>query len=243
MSVQNLKLAGTTYNDMELIVDISSTSSDVSFNGDFSLPMGSMVGDFALTMNNTLLRMAGSVSLADWAMVGGTMDVSAFNFAMSIDIPFGSGACANFSANTSGDMSMGKKQYDFVGNMTLNCGQLSVFHIEFEYKHNRIGYQFDLDYDSSTNKLKGGLRFVVKKKTSWNYFFHNYSRTSKFVIKLRFSMDFDHPKNATLRLYGDVSVSGGEGSVDCTISGSGDDSCSLYVKINVMGTHTYRGTW
>jgi hypothetical protein len=127
--------------------------------------------------------------------------------------------------------------------MTLNCGQLSVFHIEFEYKHNRIGYQFDLDYDSSTNKLKGGLRFVVKKKTSWNYFFHNYSRTSKFVIKLRFSMDFDHPKNATLRLYGDVSVSGGEGSVDCTISASGDDSCSLYVKINVMGTHTYRGTW
>ena len=243
MSVQNLKLAGTTYNDMELIVDISSTSSDVSFNGDFSLPMGSMVGDFALTMNNTLLRMAGSVSLADWAMVGGTMDVSAFNFAMSIDIPIGSGACANFSANTSGDMSMGKKQYGFVGNMTLNCGQLSVFHIEFEYKHNRIGYQFDLDYDSSTNKLKGGLRFVVKKKTSWNYFFHNYSRTSKFVIKLRFSMDFDHPKNATLRLYGDVSVSGGEGSVDCTISASGDDSCSLYVKINVMGTHTYRGTW
>jgi hypothetical protein len=130
MSVQNLELAGTTYNDMELIIDITSTSSDVSFNGDFTLPMGSMVGDFSLTMNSTLLHMAGSVSLSDWAMVGGTMDINSFNYSMSMDIPVTSGSCANFATATSGDMSMGSKKYVFAGNMTISCGELSVFHAD-----------------------------------------------------------------------------------------------------------------
>jgi hypothetical protein len=243
MSVQNLELAGTTYNDMELIIDITSTRSDVSFNGDFTLPMGSMVGDFSLTMNSTLLHMAGSVSLSDWAMVGGTMDINSFNYSMSMDIPVTSGSCANFATATSGDMSMGSKKYVFSGNMTISCGELSVFHIEFSYYHNSISYEFDLDYNSTTHVLAGGLGFKFEKSTSWTYLSHRYRRHPKFAIRLDFSIDFDNPSSGELAFSGSISVSGGSGSVSCSFSASGDDSCSLYVKINVMGTHTYRGTW
>jgi hypothetical protein len=241
--VQNLKLAGTTYNDMELTIDISAEGSDVSFYGDFSLPMGSMVGDFELSVNSSLLRMAGSVTLSDWKMVGGTFDVNSFNFYMSINIPFGSGACANFSAGTSGNMEMGKKAYIFDGNMTLECGRLTVFHIDFEYIKKSVTYTFNLDYNSSNRVLSGGLEFKFERRTSWKFLSHRYRRHPKFEIELDFSMDFDNPGNGKLRFYGAISVSGGSGSVDCTLNANGDDSCSLYVKIKVLGTHVYRSNW
>jgi hypothetical protein len=243
MRVQNLKLAGTTYNDMELTIDISAAGSDVSFYGDFSLPMGSMVGDFELSVNSDLLRMAGSVTLSDWKMVGGTFDINSFNFYMSIDIPFSSGSCANFSAGTSGNMAMGKKAYIFDGNMTLECGRLTVFHIEFEYIKKSVTYTFNLDYNSSNRVLSGGLEFKFERRTSWKFLSHRYRRHPKFEIELDFSMDFDNPGNGKLSFYGAISVSGGEGSVGCTLNANGDDSCSLYVKIKVLGTHVYRSTW
>ncbi len=49
-------------------------------------------------------------------------------------------------------------------------------------------------------------------------------------------------------LDGTVSVSGGDGSLSCTIeAGSGanwaDDKCSLHVHISVGGGHTYNASW
>jgi hypothetical protein len=243
MRVQNLKLAGTTYNDMELIIDISAAGSEVSFNGDFTLPMGSMVGNFELTVNSDLLHMAGSVTLSDWSMVGGSFDVNSFNYNMSMDIPFGSGSCANFSAGTSGNMSMGSKSYIFDGNMTFECGELTVFHMHFDYMKKSVSYDFYLDYNSSNHVLSGGLAFKFERSTSWKYLSHRYRRHPKFEIKLDFSMDFDNPGNGKLSFYGFISVSGGEGSLSCTLNANGDDSCSLYVKIKVLGTHVYRGSW
>ncbi len=243
MRVQNLKLAGTTYNDMELIIDISAAGSEVSFNGDFTLPMGSMVGDFELTVNSNLLHMAGSVTLSDWKMVGGSFDIKSFNYNMSMDIPFGSGSCATFSAGISGNMSMGSKSYIFDGNMTLDCGRLTVLHIRFEYMKKSVTYNFYLDYNSSNHVLSGGLAFKFERSTSWKFLSHRYRRHPKFEIKLDFSMDFDNPGNGKLSFYGFISVSGGEGSLGCTLNANGDDSCSLYVKIKVLGTHVYRGTW
>ena len=228
---------------MELIIDISAAGSEVSFNGDFTLPMGSMVGNFELTVNSDLLHMAGSVTLSDWSMVGGSFDVNSFNYNMSMDIPFGSGSCANFSAGTSGNMSMGSKSYIFDGNMTFECGELTVFHMHFDYMKKSVSYDFYLDYNSSNHVLSGGLAFKFERRTSWKFLSHRYRRHPKFEIKIDFSMDFDNPGNGKLSFYGFISVSGGEGSVNCTLNANGDDSCSLYVKIKVLGTHVYRGSW
>ena len=243
MRVENLKLAGVTYNSMELIIDISQAGSTTSFNGDFTLPMGRMTGSFLLTVNNSMLHQEGDVTLSDWKMVGGSFDIYTFNYHQVIDIPFGSGSCAAFSASTSGRMTMGKKNYDFSGNMTIDCGRLTVLHIQYQYWKKAISYQFNLDYNSNTHVLSGGMKFKFERSTSWKFLSHRYRRHPKFVVYMNFSMDFDNPGNGHLDFYGSISVSGGSGSLGCSLNANGDDSCSLYVRINIFGGHTYRSSW
>ena len=241
MRVQNLKLAGTTYNNMELIVDISADAAITTFTGDFTLPMGQMNGDFDLTVGANGLHMAGQVTLSDWKMAGGSFDIETFNYYQSVDV--GGGQCGAFSAGLSGKMSMGSKKYDFSGNMTVDCGQLSVFHLQFQYMKKSISYQFNLDYSSTTHVLSGGLTFKFERSTSWKFLSHRYRRHPKFVVHLDFSMDFDNPGNGKLNFYGSISVSGGSGSLGCSLNANGDDSCSLYVRVNIFGGHTYRSSW
>jgi hypothetical protein len=243
MRVQNLKLAGVTYNNMELVIDISQAGSTTSFDGDFTLPMGRMTGNFLLSVNNSMLHQEGDVTLSDWQMVGGTFDIYTFNYHQVVDIPFGSGSCAAFSAGTSGRMTMGKKNYNFSGNMTIDCGRLTALHIQYQYWKSAISYQFNLDYNSSTHVLSGGLQFKFERSTSWRFLSHRYRRHPKFVIDMNFSMDFDNPGNGHLDFYGSISVSGGSGSLGCSLNGNGDDSCSIYVRVNIFGGHTYRSSW
>lgn len=244
LSVSNLKLAGITYNQLSLTVDVSvGGGSNVTMVGDFTLPMGNFYGTFDLSMSDTKLHQAGSVTLTDWKMVGGSFDVSLFKFSMSMDIPVGAGSCADFTAATEGNLTMGKKAYDFNGNMKLVCGQLKVLHFDFLYTKSSVQYHFYLDYNSDTHVLAGGLQFKFERSTSWKYLSHRYRRHPKFVVRIDFSMDFDKPAADSLSIYGYISVSGGSGSLDCSFGGSGDDSCSLYVKINVFGGHTYKATW
>jgi len=64
----------------------------------------------------------------------------------------------------------------------------------------------------------------------------------------RDSMNVDKPSTASATLTGTISVSGGDGSLSCTLEvGSGsdwaDDQCSLHVHISVGGGHTYNASW
>lgn len=91
-------------------------------------------------------------------------------------------------------------------------------------------------------------QFTFERETSWRHFFHHYSRHPYFTIELDFSMDVTSPSTAKAHLYGEVDVSGGDGSVECTLYGGSsanwaDDECSLHVHINAGGGHTYDASW
>jgi hypothetical protein len=244
-AVYNLRLAGVTYNTMSLIVDVNAESSYTGFIGDFTLPIGKLYGDFELDVNADLLRMEGGVRLTDWKLAGGGFDVELLEYQMSTDIPFGAGACATSDSSIAGLMSLGSRSYDFDGQLVIDCGDLKVLSFEFDYEKDSVSYRFYIDYDSSTDILAGGLAFNFERKTSWNFFGFRYQRHPKFTVRLDFSMDVNKPSSGTLAMYGAISVSGGSGSLDCTISGDPevDDGCSLYVRIDVFGGHTYRSSW
>ncbi len=251
MAVHDLVLAGTEYHTMQLLVDISAASSYVGFIGDFSLPMGEFYGDFELSVGPDpehaeepdRLHMKGDVSVTDWKLVGGSFDVDEFNYYQDLYVPFGAGACASFAAGTDGDMSMGGKHYVFDGDIALDCGVLKVLHIEFDYMKGGKSYRFDLDYDSAKGKISGGVGFKFERKTSWKHLFHRYSRHPKFQVDLDFSMKVNKPESAALKIKGKVSVSGGSGSLECSINTGKDDGCSIRVHINKFGGHTYKSSW
>jgi hypothetical protein len=194
--------------------------------------------------------MDGSVSVTDWQWTGGGFDVEEFAFDMSMTVPFGAGECGSFSADTTGQMDMAKKtSLSFTGDIAMNCGKLDVLELDFDYHHGAVTEIFELKYDSDTGILAGDVEFSFERSTSWKFLTHRYNRHPKFAIKLAYSMDVANPGSAaTATLTGNVSVSGGDGSLSCTIeAGSGanwaDDQCSLHVHISVGGGHTYNSSW
>ena len=246
-AIHDAVIAGTTYNTMELIIDISASSADISYVGDMTLPMGAYYADLDLSMNGSLLHMAGNVSLSDWELAGGTMDVESFNFYMSLDVPFGAGACANFTSGINGDMSMGGKTgLAFDGSLGIECGRLKTLHMQFDYMHRAVEYAFLLDYSSTTNLLAGGFKFDFERSTSWKFFGHRYNRHPKIKIAMQFSMNIAKPASTTdVTLGGSISVSGGSGALQCTFSTSGgDDECSFNFQMgSKYGSYKYADTW
>ena len=87
------------------------------------------------------------------------------------------------------------------------------------------------------------MGFKFERKTSWKFVTRRYKRHPKFEIALEFKMNVDKPSSASLTLDGDISVSGGSGSLKCSINTGKDDGCDLEVKIRVFGGHTYRSKW
>ena len=175
----------------------------------------------------------------------GSFDIQAFNYGLSMDIPLGSGSCAGFSGYIDGTMSMGgKTNLAMSGNLAYDCGVLKVLHLQFQYAHKGTAAAFLLDYDSKSHQLAGGAYFKFERKTSWKFLGHRYNRTPKISVGLAFSMNTDQPSSGRLTLGGSLSVSGGSGSLECTISGNGsDDQCSISARINVFGGHSYSDTW
>lgn len=245
LTVTNLVLAGTTYSDVELAIDLSATSSEVSMVADMILPMGLYHGDFDLSVDTSMLHLDGDVALSDWKLVGGGFDISTFDFDLVMNVPFGSSTCANFTSSTSGQMSMASKtNLAFAGNIELDCGQLKVLHLQYDYSHGGLTQLFNLDYNSTTHILAGGVYFSFERSTSWRFFGHRYNRHPKIAIGLTYSMDTTKPGSTlTATLGGSISVSGGSGSLACTLSTTGDDSCSIHVQINPGGGHTFNDTW
>ena len=245
-AVHNAVIAGTTYNTMELIIDLNSDTQLISFVGDMTLPMGAYYADLILSMDGSNMHMEGDVSLSDWELAGGTFDVNAFDFYMDMDVPMGDGACANLDAGISGDMSMAKKSgLLFDGSLSVVCGRLSTLHMEYDYSHKSSYYVFGLDYDSKRNLLAGGFKVNLERSTSWKFLGHRYNRHPKIAIAMAFSMDITKPASTTdATLGGTISVSGGSGSLQCTLSSGGDDECSFNFKMgSKYGSFQYSDTW
>ena len=249
IGITDITIGGFDFKEMELSILLTETDDSITFVGDMVTPMGNFNGSYDLSADDTGLVMDGSVSLTDWGWSGGGFDVEEFDYSMEMTVPFGAGECGSFTSDTSGLMDMAKKSsLSFTGDLSMNCGKLEVLKLDYDYKHGSITEIFELDYDASTGILAGEVEFDFDRSTSWTFFWHKFNRHPKFSIKLSYSMNVDKPSTASATLDGTISVSGGDGSIECTLEvGSGsdwaDDQCSLHVHISVGGGHTYNASW
>ena len=249
IGITDITIGGFDFKEMELSILLTETDDSITFVGDMVTPMGNFNSSYDLDANEDGLVMDGSVSLTDWEWAGGGFDVEELDYDMSMTVPFGAGECGSFSSDTDGQMDMAKKtSLSFTGKIAMNCGKLEVLQMDYDYHHGSVTEVFELDYDASTGILAGEVEFDFERSTSWKFLTHRYNRHPKFEITLAYSMDVDKPSTASATLTGDVSVSGGDGSLSCTIeAGSGtnwaDDQCSLHVHLSVGGGHTYNASW
>lgn len=239
----DVTLAGTTYNNMLLSVRASVERTEVLFTGDFTMPFGSMLGDFELLAGpNDGFRMAGRAELRNWKLVSNDFKVNTLSYGVLLDIPAGS-VCGNIETTTAGDLKMGSRSYQFSGELRLDCGVLRTLTFDLRYSKSNQLYNLRLAYSSVTNQLAGGLEFRTDRRTSWKVLGLRYRRTAKVTIFLDFVMNFNQPGSGQLTLGGKLSVSGGSGAVRCTLGSGGDDGCSVEFTMRILGKHTYRGSW
>ena len=244
MGVSNIKLGGFLFNTMELKIDITTSSAYTHFMGDFETPMGKFYADYnltAVTSPSAGFNMAATVSVTNWALKSSDFNVSSFSYYQSMNVfP---GQCSSFQTTTSGNLTMKSKNYQFSGNLSMDCHGIQVFHLSYQYSKSGTLYAFYLDYDSDTRVIAGGLEFNFDKKMSWKFFGIRRTRHPQFAIKIDFLMPIDNPSAGRLSLYGAISVSGGNGRVSCTFGSPGDDGCSLHVHVNVFGGQTLDANW
>ncbi|MHC8497440.1 MAG: hypothetical protein ACYYNF_10705 [Actinomycetes bacterium] len=250
VGITDMTIGGIDFKETELSIYASTTDDSITLVGDMVLPMGEFNGSYDLSVNEDEMQMDGSVSLTDWQFAGGGFDVEEFDFDMSMTVPFGAGECGSFETDSSGLMSMASKtSLSFTGDIALDCGELQTLLLEYDYSHGAITETFELEYDSSTGLLAGGVSFTFERSTSWKFWFHTFNRHPYFDISLDYSMDVNDPASTLdATLSGTVSVSGGSGSLTCTlVAGSGtdwaDDQCSIDVKITAGGGHEYKASW
>jgi hypothetical protein len=250
VGIADITIGGIDFKQMDLDILMTPTDDSITFVGNMMLPMGSFYGSYDLTADDNGLQMDGAVELSDWQWAGGGFDVQELDFSMSMSVPFGVGQCGSFDDSATGYMTMAKKTgLSFTGQLAVDCGKLEVLELDYDYWHNNVSEVFELDYSAATGILSGEVGFQFDRSTSWRFFFHRYNRHPYFDITLSYSMDVAKPGSAAeATLDGTISVSGGSGTVDCTIvAGTGtdwqDDQCSLSVHIDVFGGHTYSASW
>ena len=244
MGVTNIKLGGFLFNSMELKIDVTTSSAETHFLGDFETPLGKFYADYnltAVTSPSVGFNMDATVSVTNWALKSSDFSVSSFNYHQSMNVF--EGQCSSFETTTSGNLTMKSKNYQFSGNLAMNCHGLQQLHFAYQYSKSGTFYAFYLDYDASTRVIAGGLEFDFDKRISWKYFGIRRVRHPQFAIKLDFSMPIDNPSAGRLTLYGRISVSGGNGKVSCAFGSPGDDGCSLHVHVNVFGGQTLDANW
>lgn len=254
VGVHDLVIGGTTFKTMDLSADITAEGQDVSFVGDFIMPMGLFNGAFDMSAKINELYLQGDVHVTDWKMAGGGFKVNSFNYFMELKVPFGNPCGSMTEVDTDGDMEMAKRTgLKFRGRLSTECGQLKVLTLAYDYYHGGFKQEFRIDYDASTYLLSGGAFFAFERSFSWKFLSHRYRRHPAFSIGLAYSMDVRHPESAGVSLGGTVQVSGGSGEVKCSINGGAagawgpeqDDGCSLKVTIKkgIGGGRTYTAEW
>ena len=254
VGVHDLVIGGTTFKTMELSVNVTPQGQDVSFDGDFIMPMGLFNGAFDMSAKLDELYLQGDVHVKDWKMAGGGFKVNSFNYFMELKVPFGNPCGSMTEVDTDGDMEMAKRTgLKFRGRLSTECGQLKVLSFAYDYYHGGVEQEFRIDYDASTYLLSGGAYFAFERSFSWKFLSHRYRRHPAFSIGLAYAMDVRHPESAGVTLGGTVQVSGGSGEVMCSINGGAagawgpeqDDGCSLKVTIKkgIGGGRTYTAEW
>jgi hypothetical protein len=143
---------------------------------------------------------------------------------------------------------MGKKTHiEFDGTFSETCGVLHTLTIDFDYSHNNQTYGFDIAYSQDTGMLSGALDWSFSHNSTHRFTpgGYKYERGASIAIFLEFSLDTNHPSVATFGFRGTVTGNNVSGSVECSLSTTGDDSCSASIHVEIPG-HGHFGasaTW
>lgn len=247
VDVGNVTVGGITFTDGDLIIDLTPSEQDVTFDTNFTLPpSGEFTSDFAVRINSAAnMQFDGKVGLSDWDMAGGTFDVQDLSFQMSFDTSVGT-----FSSNATGHMKFSaKSSIAFTADIEYSNDTLQQFDFDFDYTHGGTGFDYTLDYDANAHSLSGGIDLDYTKGTSHRFCSgcHTYTRHAYMTISLDYYMNTANPSQASLT----IAFSGSSSDGDLKVTGSAtlssvpgtDDSASASLHVHIPNLGSWDDSW
>lgn len=256
MSLTNLVLNGLTFEEVSLVINMTPTAQSMKFVGNFSTSVGSMKSNLEVSKDLSAgacdkFALSGAVSLNDWKLSSVDFDLNSMNYSMNVD------SCGSFDTQVSGNLNLGPKKLDFAGELKYDHGILQIFNISVQYTRGSISQALYLQYYKDQTECSaqnpcfngktlheagsfdGGLSFNYVKHTTHG----DYERHVQIYIAISFAMNFNNPGNGKLTLAGTLEASKLSGSINCTISGSGDDSCHASFSIRINDVINWSDSW
>ena len=256
-SITNLKVAGITYNNLAVAVDITTSSSEFRYDADMESDMGSMkvTSDFAT--NSTGMRQTLDATMTDWGWKkSGTIDLTLFKFKTSADIPT-NGGCASFSTEASGSLTVGSRAYTLVGaDFAFRCNKITKLYLKVLYEHKvkwngalakshlELSYPMNIGFGKSMNVLSGNVGFSYERHFSKSYQGRTFSRDVSVDFEMSISLNVDNPAKSSWSFRGDFSADRVSGAIGCSMDGGGKDfTCGGELRLNPSWAGVYHFNW
>jgi hypothetical protein len=253
-SITNLKVAGISYNNLAVAIDITTSSSEFRYDADMDSDMGSMkvTSDFAT--NSTGMRQTLDATMTDWGWKkNGTIDLTLFKFKTSADIPT-NGGCASFSTEASGSLTVGSRAYTLVGaNLDFRCDKITKLYLKVLYEHKvrwngalakshlELSYPVKMFGDKY---LIGGVGFSYERHFSKSYEGRTFSRDVSVDFDMGIQLDVDNPAQSSWSFKGDFSADRVSGAIGCSMDGGGKDfTCGGELRLNPSWAGVYHFNW
>jgi hypothetical protein len=252
--IDNLTLAGITYTQVALKIEIDESGSAVSFSGAMDSDLGSAAIDWFVTndsYNGRRQFLSGSVT--NWkAARAGTFEVPSFSFSATSRFG-GNNACSSFSASAQGQLKLQAKTYTLKrASFELTCEGLQNLDLAVDMEHEMNGggtavAEFRVSYlnDKYLGKsLIAGASFEYTKYNSWEYLSRTFGRHIDISIEVGIMVQYANTASAEFTFGGGFDADRVGGSLDCEWTSSGQDfRCSGKVKVNPEWADKYVESW
>lgn len=252
--ITNLELAGISYSDLRLRIDVDESASDLSFAAVMSSGMGDMSVEVEFEASSRGIRQSLDAELSDWQWgKSGTVDLEVFNFSTSTTIP-AQGGCATFETAANGSLSVGSREFDLVdASIKISCNGVERLHLEVLYDH-KVRWNgalatgsFELEYPCYPNSkvyLCGDVGFSYTRHFSAKYDGRTFSRDVNVAFNMSVMIDKKNPSQSGFRFEGDFEADRVSGAIACSMDpGRADFKCGGELRLNPSWAGVYHFNW
>lgn len=253
-SIDNLTLAGMTYETVALSIVINSSGSNIDFTADMTSGMGDMsiTSGFEAASSGVTQRL--DATLTDWEWGSDNVDIESFHFSTSATIPTDGSGCASFSTSADGSIRIAGSSITLGDgtNITITCDGVQNLYLDVTYQHTayggsvlteHLGIEYPKVIDGQTY-LYGETDFSYKRHFSKKYKNRTFSKDVTIGIGMSVTVSPTDPSSSGFDFWGDFSADRVSGKVYCDLPVSSSDfTCHGQLRLNPSWAGVYHYDW
>jgi hypothetical protein len=254
-SIDELVIAGITYETVALSITVNESGSDV----DFTAAMTSGMGDMSVTSTFSAwpsgVTQTLDATLTDWDWASDNVDIISLHFATSATIPStGSGGCASFTASADGNIKIASATVvlEEGSSITVDCEGVQNLLFDLTYVHTghggtQLSEELIMEYPkviSGKSYFYGETDFSYKRSFSKKYSGQTFSKSVEISIDMTVSVNPDDPASSGFSFGGSFDADRVSGDVGCELPpASNDFDCSGKLRLNPSWAGIYHENW